>query len=294
MERRYKIEITLIAFAALAIHALSFLNDIRLTADIIEEYQIESSILRASENMIVLQIMVKNFLLTKDTKFINSIQNEEKSLEWNLEMASVKNTLSRMPYSKNISIMQRNSKKYISKVEKIIRSEKALGLDENSGLQGEMRNKAHALEKLTKFKLELKDDLLMLRRHEKDFIMRGNQIYIDKFDKVASDMGKLASDDINNALSKYTDAFHAYSAKYLNVERLKKEKAKNENEIRGVIIQMHRSISMESNAFIIQKYKRNNIQFFSAMAALLIGICILVLSSGSPGGRKQSLTKTLK
>ena len=57
-----------------------------------------------------------------------------------------------------------------------------LGLDEKSGLQGGLRAAVHSAEvKLAKLdQFELTTKMLMMRRHEKDFILRGTQKYIDR------------------------------------------------------------------------------------------------------------------
>ena len=61
----------------------------------------------------------------------------------------------------------------------------SLGLDHNSGLEGELRRAAHAAEK-TFQELEnpkLLAQLMYLRRHEKDFMMRLDERYIEKYDR---------------------------------------------------------------------------------------------------------------
>lgn len=59
-----------------------------------------------------------------------------------------------------------------------------LGFDEKSGLQGELRAAVHTAEEhlgeLNQFELTTK--MLMMRRHEKDFMMRGSQKYVDRID----------------------------------------------------------------------------------------------------------------
>jgi len=62
---------------------------------------------------------------------------------------------------------------------------KTLGLDQNSGLQGNLRKAVHDAEKMldaARNNLLLKD-MLMLRRNEKDFLMRLDMKYVDSFNK---------------------------------------------------------------------------------------------------------------
>ena len=70
---------------------------------------------------------------------------------------------------------------YEQKFQEFISFVKIRGLNENIGLEGSFRDHAHDLEKRFKDK---KDDqilsqLLELRRREKDFLLRGNQIYVE-------------------------------------------------------------------------------------------------------------------
>ena len=69
------------------------------------------------------------------------------------------------------------------------------GLDEKSGLQGALRDSVHAIET----NLAAVDEprlmvaMLMMRRHEKDFILRGDSQYRDQFLASAEDFAKVAA-----------------------------------------------------------------------------------------------------
>jgi len=60
-----------------------------------------------------------------------------------------------------------------------------VGLDEDSGLRGKLRNAAHRVENVLGQlnNHELSYHLLMLRRHEKDFLLRHHNQYIEKYEK---------------------------------------------------------------------------------------------------------------
>ncbi len=60
---------------------------------------------------------------------------------------------------------------------------KKLGLDAKSGLQGELRNAVHGIEDLLKKRddeVEVQNSMLMMRRHEKDFLARKDEKYVKK------------------------------------------------------------------------------------------------------------------
>jgi len=70
---------------------------------------------------------------------------------------------------------------------------KAIGLDEKTGLRGSLRTSVHTLE--AKFKQlhnnELMVSVLMLRRHEKDFLLRGMDKYLQKHENEARHLRSL-------------------------------------------------------------------------------------------------------
>lgn len=71
-----------------------------------------------------------------------------------------------------------------------------LGLDQDSGLEGTLREAAHDTEatlvELQDF--ELLSGLMYLRRHEKDFMMRLKSKYIDKYDARYEDVVSIIKD----------------------------------------------------------------------------------------------------
>lgn len=73
---------------------------------------------------------------------------------------------------------------------------------QNYGLEGEMRTYAHKLESDYQHTVR-SEDLLLLRRHEKDFIIRRDEQYVDKF---SSQMQILKESVANNDLLQQQDA----------------------------------------------------------------------------------------
>ncbi|RLQ88777.1 methyl-accepting chemotaxis protein [Notoacmeibacter ruber] len=78
---------------------------------------------------------------------------------------------------------------YRQAFEQLVETQRRLGLDETSGLQGSLRQTVHNAEE----KIDTLDEpsllakMLMMRRHEKDFIMRGEQKYVDRLDERVSE-----------------------------------------------------------------------------------------------------------
>ena len=94
----------------------------------------------------------------------------------------------------------------------------AIGLDENSGLRGEFRDAAHDVEKvLVDNDLKVGEvDYLTLRKHEKDYLIRGDEKYIDKNTQSLmalkqvvnkSNLSPAMKRNINEKLDVYQEAF---------------------------------------------------------------------------------------
>jgi len=105
-----------------------------------------------------------------------------------------------------------------------------MGLDEKSGLKGELRSAVHNVEeKLKAANLDgLTVKMLMMRRHEKDFMLRGDEKYIGRIDDRRAEFadmlpasGLAAADqkEILALLDTYQAAFKKFSAKSMAIDK---------------------------------------------------------------------------
>ncbi|MDX8395458.1 MAG: methyl-accepting chemotaxis protein [Mariprofundaceae bacterium] len=94
-----------------------------------------------------------------------------------------------------------------------------LGLDEKSGLQGKLRDAVHTVESRLKSanSSELMVSMLMMRRYEKDFMLRGNHKYVDRMVKETANFKRvMARKDISGKqaimvnMNAYQTSFAAY------------------------------------------------------------------------------------
>lgn len=87
------------------------------------------------------------------------------------------------------SVLRSGLNLYQTRFNNIASIQRTLGLNENQGLQGKLRTAVHQLEsKLGEFsQVGLSNLMLMMRRHEKDFMLRGEEKYGDDFDKRKSE-----------------------------------------------------------------------------------------------------------
>ncbi|MEN8196416.1 MAG: methyl-accepting chemotaxis protein, partial [Pseudomonadota bacterium] len=114
---------------------------------------------------------------------------------------------------------------HIEQFDKLVEQNRTLGFNEKEGLQGSLRKAVHEVEtKLEELQLDaLTVKMLMMRRHEKDFIMRGADKYIERIDKRREEFGSLLmsaaisiedSQAVERMLDQYVADFHAYTEGY--------------------------------------------------------------------------------
>ncbi|MDF1822077.1 MAG: HAMP domain-containing protein [Alcanivoracaceae bacterium] len=105
---------------------------------------------------------------------------------------------------------------YLLSFRGVVERQKAIGLDHTAGLYGDLRKQAHEVEAVVEGYPALMASLLMLRRHEKDFMLRRLDKYPARFMTGLSDFrGLLFMSTIDNAtmaraqgaLRDYADAF---------------------------------------------------------------------------------------
>ncbi|GAB3130327.1 methyl-accepting chemotaxis protein [Novispirillum itersonii] len=92
------------------------------------------------------------------------------------------------------------------------------GLTHSSGRQGLLRERVHAVETVITDSgaLPLQTLMLTLRRHEKDYLLRGDTAYVGKFDQTLEQFRKAADaydlpdgDRVTALMAEYATAFHA-------------------------------------------------------------------------------------
>jgi methyl-accepting chemotaxis protein len=140
--------------------------------------------------------------------------------------------------------------KYFTAMEQ---AEVKLGLNETLGLSGSLRTAVHDIEA----KLKEIDDprltsgMLMMRRHEKDFMLRRDAKYVGELKKAAADFSKLLAGadlaaalkaDIGQKLEKYQADFLAWADGAQEVARLGTAISKEFHEIEPLIAEVQQSI----------------------------------------------------
>ena len=112
---------------------------------------------------------------------------------------------------------------YTTRFSNVVSAQKLIGLNENDGLQGKLRAAVHSVEtQLKKYdQSRLAVLMLMMRRHEKDFILRGDEKYGDELRKRAeefaseltkAELPEATKAEIAKLIESYKSSFFAFMA----------------------------------------------------------------------------------
>ena len=122
---------------------------------------------------------------------------------------------------KKISALRAGLNLYQTRFHNLVSMQRVLGLDENQGLQGKLRSAVHQIEsKLAEVNQpHLSILMLMMRQHEKDFMLRGDEKYGDEFGKRRSEFGDALAasglaagvkNELSSLMKAYNESFVAY------------------------------------------------------------------------------------
>lgn len=169
----------------------------------------------------------KDFLLTKDASHVQGFEEEYRAALADLDRIAASPMAGQI--RSNVDEMREVFNRYNAEFQKLAANQTEMGLDEKSGLQGALRGAVHNVEeRLDAANLEaLTVKMLMMRRHEKDFMLRGDKKYIGRIDERRAEFADLLASsglpseeqaEISTLLDTYQSAFKDYAAKSEEIE----------------------------------------------------------------------------
>ncbi len=202
-------------------------------------------------------------------------------------------------------ILENYSKEFKAMVKLKVRN----GLDHKSGLLGALRNSVHKVEKvLGQYnEMELANSMLMMRRHEKDFIARGLDKYIGKMNLQYSrfiqllDKSTLSATQQNIIRSLIKD----YLDKFLNlaagIKEIKEHIGKFRSAIHAIDPEL-KKLEQRTRLLVTQQkaqYKKNitnikNIYYGMVILLLLLSLPLILLLSRSINHSTKRISQMLE
>lgn len=188
----------------------------RATADALTEKQAAVASMSASVRDSFL--WEQSFLLHKDMTAVEKFQKAVGEVRIGLDGLKASATGELVGQTENLA---EGLKIYEEAFAALVADNQNLGLDQDSGLEGAMRSAVHSIEQRLEAVEEpaIRASMLTLRRHEKDFILRGNAAYLEKHTAEAETFTALVKQAfrpgaqrsrVMDALEVYRTAFRLY------------------------------------------------------------------------------------
>lgn len=247
----------------------------------------------------------KDFLLRKDEKYIDRHAAAMQRL------AEIQNTLTtELPRTQGLegqvaafAELTAAIEAYQQDFNALVASHRKLGLDEKSGLQGDLRGSVHSIEKsLEEFaRPEMQVKMLMMRRHEKDFIMRQTTKYLDRLNARVEEFLAFPEEYYANAeqrgqietlLASYQKSFTLYVQEVLTEKEVRKSLSARYAAAAPVLEALHHQASEQLDLILAEasatsaRAKSNSLWASIIGAGLFLVLAILLARSiAKPLGR---------
>ncbi|WCE30087.1 methyl-accepting chemotaxis protein [Vibrio sp. SCSIO 43137] len=183
------------------------------------EASIEASVYvsEVKADMLTLRKNEKDFLSRKELKYSEQFNNNFQVLLESLNKLQDKLDSTNIEF-KNLTQLTSAFNEYNQGFEQLVNIQQQIGLDEESGAYGTLRKAAHNIQSMTQSlnNLALEKQLLLLRHYEKDFMLRFEKKYAQKFDQQLSEMrlavenDQYASQQLSSLLQEYQTSFQQF------------------------------------------------------------------------------------
>ncbi|WP_213609246.1 methyl-accepting chemotaxis protein [Pseudoalteromonas sp.] len=159
----------------------------------------------------------KDFLFYKDESRLALFEQEYEQLLIKLKKLSVLSTELAIA-TEQVNQMSSLAKRYHDDFKTVVKLQRTIGLHPKDALYGELREAVHQIETLLNEQnnYQLLTIMLQLRRAEKDFMLRQDTKYLDRFNKLSSELKQQVSiaELPNNVRSQVMTLSDNYQAKF--------------------------------------------------------------------------------
>ncbi|MCZ4430749.1 methyl-accepting chemotaxis protein [Agrobacterium sp. SOY23] len=202
----------------------------------------------------------RDFLLSRDmssvAQFDQTMEKMHQSLSF-LEGSATSQTRTRL------EALAQGAVAYGERMKALVAKNRELGLTPAEGLEGAMRNGVHSIEKLVDVvaNAEIRASMLMMRRHEKDFILRRDEAYVEKHAAEVETFKALVKLEyrpgaerqrIMDALEIYTASFRFYAAAVLDEQKARETLASAYNALLPIVTEISTAYRQEREASALE------------------------------------------
>ena len=242
----------------------------------------------------------KNYLARKEPQYVAQYKAAAEGAE--MHLAEISGLRVASSYDDNIRKLMASMNAHKQQFLKTVDLIETLGLDEKSGLQGNLRKAVLGVEeKLKVVNLDvLMVKMLMMRRHENDFILRGHEEYIGR-QKERHDEFKslLAETYLSNAdkteITSLMNSYHEQFAQYANSVLALNLETKKLSAIYNDLVPLFKSLEQASlDGFLKAKSGVKAAATQTKTMILSTAVVILILTIGLAFVIGQSITAPIQ
>ncbi|KJF74320.1 methyl-accepting chemotaxis protein [Agrobacterium arsenijevicii] len=228
----------------------------------------------------------RDFLLSRDMKSV---------AEFDETMGRVRQSMSTLEGSATpqtrarLDTLAQGAAAYTERMKALVSKNRELGLTPADGLEGAMRNGVHSIEKLVDVvaNAEIRASMLMMRRHEKDFILRRDEAYTAKHAAEVETFKALVKLEyrpgaerqrIMDALEIYTASFRFYAQAVLEEQKARETVASAYNALLPVVADISAAYRQEREASALEN--RTAAETTVSIVVALIALAVVSLFAG--------------
>ncbi|WP_299371735.1 methyl-accepting chemotaxis protein, partial [uncultured Kiloniella sp.] len=230
----------------------------------------------------------KDFLLRLDKKYV--VQHAEVMSKINKYLSELETEENTPEFTGYVDDLKNLSTVYEEQFKTVVHNLEIIGLNESSGLQGELRTAVHNVEERLErlYNSDLTVLVLMMRRHEKNFLLRldpksidsiGEQINEFKIVMRASGIAANDAKEIKDLLAKYQDSFNKLADLKLILEKHQKTLSTVYSEGIPALYKMKKIVTTDFDA-VKEQTISNAKQTTLVMAVVILVTAIIVFAIG--------------
>ncbi|WP_339764626.1 methyl-accepting chemotaxis protein [uncultured Hoeflea sp.] len=185
-----------------------------------------------------------------------------------------------------VATLDSGFKRYVATFDQLAGKVRLLGLDEESGLQGSLRDAVKQAESVleTLDQPELNVKMLMMRRHEKDFIMRVDEKYVGRLNDRVAEFKQFPAtlfgstgkrDDVSSLIDTYQSDFQKFATATMEERELRSQLSNAYAEVEPVLAEIRSFLTERRDA--TTKELATATASISKLVVLVTGLAIVII-----------------
>lgn len=200
--------VSFVGLGALSIKSLLSTKHLQEDLSMLKDINISMLELRRSE---------KDFLARKDPKYLVKFDASMEVVKAKTSELDAALTQDNIDHSQLVEL-NADLIEYSEIFHSLAQMQEKIGYDSKSGLYGELRKSVHSVEEMVSGNSDLTASMLMLRRHEKDFMLRNDLKYLDKLKSEVQSFKSLVNYSVSPAESaKINSQINVYQTSFQNL-----------------------------------------------------------------------------